>query len=481
MRKETGVISVIMVLMLASMAAAATSSSQSAQVQPSIVVSLVSQDPDPAIAGDLMEVRLSIANVGDISTNNMVVAIEPTYPFEILPGTSASQSLGTILGGQGFYSDNAKIIKFQLKVDKDVSAGSYALKIKTYQQDNPSITSTTTLTLDVNSQDSAEIIYIDQVELVPGKIIPLKFTINNVGSTPLRDLTFHWENEDDIILPVGSDNTKYVKYIDVGDSADLLFNVIASTNAAPDLYKLDLTLTYTDPLNNVEKEINTKAGVYVGGATDFDVAFSGTTNGESTFSISNVGSVSASSVTVKIPGQPGWRVSGSDSVIIGNLNEGDYTIAGFTLQPMGGARPVNAGTSAGTIPMTGGNFTRQFGQANVTNTKILIDIVYTDSRGNRNTITKEVPVDAASFSSGATAASASVTTTNGFGARKTVAANPLTSIWSNAGWMILAVVAIALLVAVRRKRNNKRLDDPDYGYGDALKDLFSGNGKKKKR
>ena len=72
--------------------------------------------------------------------------------------------------------------------------------------------------------------------------------------------------------------------------------------------------------------------MYVGGETDFDVAFSGSANGQTSFSVSNIGSVGASSVTVNIPKQLGWRVSGSDSAIIGNLDKGDYTIASFNLQ-----------------------------------------------------------------------------------------------------------------------------------------------------
>ena len=76
-------------------------------------------------------------------------------------------------------------------------------------------------------------------------------------------------------------------------------------------------ILFWDATTGEPKEIATKAGVYVGGATDFDAAFSGSSNGESTFSISNIGSVSASSVTVRIPDQEGWKVMGSNSVIIG--------------------------------------------------------------------------------------------------------------------------------------------------------------------
>ena len=284
---------------------------------------------------------------------------------------------------------NAKIVKFKVRIDKEATAGSYNVPVLLYKEGKRDISEKRLFSIDIESKESAEIIYIDQVELIPGQITPMKFTINNVGSTPLRDLTFQWENEDDIILPVGSDNTKYVKYIDVGESAELNFNVIASANADPDLYKLDLTLIYDDPLTGEANEINTKAGVYVGGSTDFDVAFSDSADGEYTFTISNIGSVSATSVTVKIPEQQGWKVSGSNSVIIGNLNEGDYTIASFTLQSS-----FQRTFSQDDNQRTAQNFTQRASDESTVN----IDIVYTDSRGNRNTITKEVAVESTTTS-----------------------------------------------------------------------------------
>jgi hypothetical protein len=302
--------------------------------------------------------------------------------------------------------------------------------------------------VDVESSESAEIIYIDQVELIPGKITPLKFTINNVGSTPLKDLTFQWENEDDIILPVGSDNTKYLDYIDVGESAELKFDVIASTNADPDLYKLDLALTYDDPLSGEENRIATKAGVYVGGATDFDVAFSGESSGEYSFSIANIGSVSATSVTVKIPQQSAWRVSGSDSVIIGNLNEGDYTVASFTLQSS--ARQNNM-----TRPMQQGS----------QDSSLKIEIAYTDSRGNRKTVTKEVALKSSS-------ASAAALAQNGSSRFSRQQASPFATIWNNYKWYIVIAAVLLIVIAIRSKYKKEKIKNPSFTYGKMLRGAF---------
>jgi len=436
---------IIAILLVLSIMVFSTAVSAELDNSAALTVSLVNQDPDPAVAGDIVEVRIGLTNQGGEPANDVIIELDPEYPFELLPGHEAIQYVGTIKGYQGIYSDDTKIIKYKLRVDKDATAGEYELKVKTYEEGS-AVTTTRSLSLDIENKESAEVIYIDQVELIPGKITPLKFTINNVGATPLRDLTFHWESEDDIVLPVGSDNTKYIKYIDIGDSAELTFNVIASATADPDLYKLDLTLTYDDPITDEETEINTKAGVYVGGATDFDVAFSGVSIGEYSFAISNIGSVSASSVTVKVPDQQGWRVSGSDSVIIGNLNEGDYTIASFTLQKSGqGMETSNTGSNQRPSRNTDAQQTE-------TPTKIMedapikLEIIYTDSRGNRNTIEKEVNIDMTG-------------TMKERMAKRRAQQNPLTQVWNNGKWILLGAIALIFIVAVRKKYKKGKLEN----------------------
>src|SRR3989304_6783501 len=269
-------------------------------------ISLANYDPDPAIAGDTVEVRKGIENIGGTPANNLMLEILPSYPFELVSGENAVQNIGIIQGYQTDSTANIKIVKYRMQVNKDTPAGSYELKVKYYEQGSTDMTQKS-LYIDVKSRQSAEVIHIDKSTLVPGKESGLKFTINNVGNAPLRDLTFYWENEDRIILPVGSDNTKYIRYIDIGNSADLEYQGIADTNAQPGLYKLTLYLTYENSVSNQTKKISTFAGVYVGGGTDFDVALSDNANGETSFSVANIGSNPAYSVSVIIPEQPGWR------------------------------------------------------------------------------------------------------------------------------------------------------------------------------
>ncbi|HIH87342.1 MAG TPA: hypothetical protein HA304_05515 [Methanosarcinales archaeon] len=345
-----------------------------------VSVSLVNQDPYPAIAGDIVDIYLGIENIGGESAGNLVVELEPEYPFTLVTGEPAVQNIGTI---KSYQKDNyMKIITYTIKVDSDASAGSYDITVK-YYEPGDSLVTEKSIRIDVKNKEMAEIIHIDKTNLVPGKQNSLKFTINNVGNAPLKDMTFSWVNEDKIILPVGSDNTKYIKSVDIGESVELDYQVIADYNADPGLYELKLFLFYDDPITYEEKEISTIAGINVGGVTDFYVALSDSSGSETTFSVANIGSNPAYSVSVIVPRQNGWQVSGPNSVIIGNLNKGDYTVASFNIistQQMTDLQDQDIRT------VDVQDITRQESNG------LIIQIAYTDTIGERKVIEKEVAI-----------------------------------------------------------------------------------------
>ncbi len=219
-------------------------------------VSLANYDPNPAIAGDPLEVRIGIENTGGITTNDLMLEVVPEYPFELVPGENAVHDVGIVPEYQADSNANIKIVTYKMQINKNAPAGSYELKVKYYEQGSTDM-STKSLSLDVKSRETAQVIHLDQSVLVPGKQSSLKFTINNLGNAPLRDLTFNWDNDQNIILPVGSDNTRYIKYIDIGNGTDLEYQVIADTNAQPGLYKLNLHLSYADSFSNKTNTINT--------------------------------------------------------------------------------------------------------------------------------------------------------------------------------------------------------------------------------
>ena len=323
-----------------------TESNVSTIKQRGVTVDMLNQDPDPVKPGDVLEVRISIQNSGSEAKDKCVVKIEPSYPFKPLPGEELSQNIGTL--GKRTTDNREKIVKFKVGVENDVNEGKYPLKVLFYSKDGKDkVSITSDLMIEIKSESNAEIEFISLERLVPGEKTELTFGIKNAGNSPLRNAIFSWDCTKDVILPVGSSNVKHINLIDVGETANVTFNVLTNVNTVPGLYKLDMTLTYDDiealktiteagTLDNEKrKQIKSKAGIYIGGTTDFDIAFMEKNfEGDYTFSVSNIGNNAANSVKVTIPQQENWTVTdGGNSVVLGNLQKGDNTIADFSLKP----------------------------------------------------------------------------------------------------------------------------------------------------
>jgi len=368
-----------------------------------ISVALLNQNPDPAIAGETADLKLSVSNSGSASSSNdLMVEVVPSYPFIAVNGKDTVQDVGPM----NSFQFQSKTMTYTLMIDKDATAGTYNLKVNYYLEgQNDSITSQS-IPVNIGSAQSVEVISIDKTVLIPGQQSDMKFKITNVGGSALHNMKFSWGDTGNVVLPVGSDNTQYVKYLDVGASVELDYQVIADTSAAAGLYPLNLNLQYTDPLTSNVTSFSTVAGIYIGGGTDFDVAYSSAASGTTSFTIANIGSNPATSVSVIVPQQPGWAVSGSNTVIVGNLNKGDYTVASYTLQQrasssnftrrnIGNNSPSGSNTAANypAINTAGGN-------AASGNNAVLMQIAYTDTMGNRIFLNKTVNILTASNSNG---------------------------------------------------------------------------------
>jgi hypothetical protein len=96
--------------------------------------------------------------------------------------------------------------------------------------------------------------------------------------------------------------------------------------------------------------------------TDFDISYVETL-GSFSLNVANVGISPASAVAVNLPRQNNFSVTGSSASVLGNLNPGDYTSAIFQVTKTAG---------------TGNN--------------LELEIQYTDTSGQRHTITKSLPV-----------------------------------------------------------------------------------------
>jgi hypothetical protein len=354
-------------------------------------VNLVNQNPDFARPGEPVELTLSVQNVGNADLKDITIRVNPEYPFSKVSGETLEKDISYLNARQD--DGDAAVLKFKLMTDANASEGKYNIDITTTEKESGSlsntITTTKTIQLEVRGKEYAQIVTINKANIDIAKEETLEFIITNTGSSPLKNMVVSWKDPKGVILPVYSDNTKYIKYLDPGQSVTVAYSVMADVNANPGLYTLDVNLSFEDYGSN-SKNIKTTAGLFVGGETDFDVSFSESSAGEISLSVANVGNNKAYSVKVSVPDQDGYRVSGSSSTIVGNLEKGDYTIASFNVastKERGGSagsssdnkKPSDKGENATSISMD--------------SNPLKVRIEYTDAKGERITVDKEVKLE----------------------------------------------------------------------------------------
>ena len=425
--------------------------------QPVLAVDLLNQNPDPARSGDTVDLHFSVENTGGAAVQNMTVELLQDYPFTVVSG-NAVQNIGSIQAGQT--GNTYQTFTYTVMVDKNNAQSERNVRIRYMYEGGTWITEN--FTINIANEEFAQIIYVDKSELNPGQETPITFTITNVGSAPLQNMVFSWREPTGAVLPVHSGATKYVKYLDVGQSIDLNYTVIADVNANPGLYPINMILHSESVTDATPVELNTTAGMFVGGETDFDVAFSESTAGQTSLSVSNIGNNPAQSVSVVVPQQPNFRVSGSNSAIIGNLNKGDYTLVSFQISSTAATNFTGQGAGQGRQGSAAQNatatrFRQEFGNNTFDNStfgnagrgnpgNLRVQIDYTDTTGNRRTVEKIVPIQFRSLSSsGATGTS--------FSGRSSSSSS---FIGSTVFWIIIAVVVVGAGYFVYRKKTRAK-------------------------
>jgi hypothetical protein len=380
---------------------------------------IVTQYPDLARSGDVVEVRIRLDNKGTGTASAVIAEILEEYPFTLLPGQNAQTTIGSL----PHYPKEAnfKTLLYKMHVNSQAIDGKHELKFR-YSENEGVSWIVKSFTIDITSKEFAQIIHVDKSQINPGEETPIIFTINNIGKAPLTNMVFTWGEKDNVILPINTDNTRYIPYIGVGESIDLKYTVIADPSATRGLYNLDLTLTFDskNASGTVNDEIKTKAGVLVGGSTDFDVAFAESNAGKTSFTIANIGENDASSVTISIPEQGEFTVRGGESVIIGNLNKGDFTLATFQVVPSS----ITKGEESKTLTVV---------------------LSFTDSFGKRHKLTKEIPLKVYP----------------GFGQEVAVQKqrSPLTTVL-----IIVVIVGIAIFVYKRHKKGKPIIPKAITGF-----------------
>ncbi len=342
----------------------------------------------PVYPGDTTYVYVPIKNTGFGSfLNDVSVRLEPKDNASTKAVTLLNDvySLGTIndWGEQ-------RTAKFRLHVNPGALEGDYYFNVYiTYKGQqtssgtpvNPVTTKLEDQVLTIKGKPLVLLINSTLGVIAPMSINKETLQFKNTGTGTVQnavaEINLAGTDTNSVFSILGGGTQFSLGNLKAGDEAMVTFDLAVDIAARPGVYNLPVKITGQ---NNYSS--NNYVGVVVAGRTDFEISYQ-ETMGSFSLNVANVGVSTASAVTVTIPRQKNFSSTGSSSAVLGNLNPGDYTSAIFQITKNAGA----------------GN-TLEF------------EIQYTDTSGQRHTITKFLTVELspAGSQSGAGTSSTNYTT-----------------------------------------------------------------------
>ena len=334
--------------------------------------------PSAIYEGDIVTLEVSIKNR---ATETQLADIEAELELgDQFRGINTVDSIDYILSGE----TKALVFKFQAK--EGISPGYYSLPLTiNYSSAEDTLKQTHVVLAPISKVDKNLDITIEPNVINPGKPTEVVFTIKNVGNTPVSNISLSWAEENNLVLPLGSDNKRYITILPANQAAEVSYTITADPNITPGVYPLDISVTFNDA-NGIRTQAS-NIGMIIGGKTDFEISAELMSNNQLSISIANIGSNNAYALVVKIPEQDKIGVNGSNISILGNLNKGDFTLANFEVtQRNTQMRPGSEGFASGQITQETGQ-TQGSGRGNIT-----IQVDYTDTTGQRQSYEKTLEV-----------------------------------------------------------------------------------------
>jgi hypothetical protein len=399
---------------------------------------------------------VNLKSIGS-SVSNIALSASSWDPQTVIPQGNWEVDVGSLDSGESYS------VLYEFKVASAATPGLYQV---VFEIESSAGDSRQTAMIQVDDTTILDIASITPSEISIGQATTLLFNITNRGRLDLNTILFTWEDPNDLILPIGSDNRISISSIGEHNHTDLPVIVMASSGISPGVYPLIITMEYYDQ-TGTKQTITSTVGIQVSGTTTFDVVVQTSTGTSTSFAIINTGANTASSVVVSIPPQLSYTTTGSSYSSVGNLEAGDYTLASFavssTVSNTTAQFPSFNRTWTGGAPPDRNFSGSRNGFMNQsfpgrTGNQLLVQIAYTDVFGVRQTVQKRVNLTSGStsgFSSRTRTSSSAGQFPGGFSgsSQSSESNNSLTYITIG----VIGIIVVVVLIQLGRKKKLSRL------------------------
>ena len=314
-----------------------------------IKVTLISQEPDPANPGDVVNLRFKIENLGTKPTEDLIFEVLPEYPFSLYRG-SIQRTIGSLQGYQT--GDDIIILLYEIKVDEDAAEGIGKINVR-FRADKPGSLWTTIKDLEVRIRTRDIVISIESITSSPDPIPPgqeasITFKIKNNADSLVRDLKVKLDVSDETVpfAPVKSTAERSIYQIDAKSEINFGFYFVAEPDAEGGIYKIPLTVSYADETGasySKEDVISLKiaSSPDLLATVDSTNIYSKNKAGDVTIKIVNRGLTNIKLLTAKLKSNDDFEVLSQQEVYIGNIDSDDYETVDFKLDVKSREEVVN--------------------------------------------------------------------------------------------------------------------------------------------
>ncbi len=292
---------------------------------------------EPVAPGDTVFVWVPIKNTGYGTWMSDTVV-------KLVPANNATEKAVHVLDDSvviGNIEDwnEMRTAKFKIHVDKSAEEGEYDFHVHIISKgksDPGGSLATTTMQEDrvlVVSGTPVIILSNSSIETVaPGSMNEVVLKFKNEGTGTGRNLYVNIDTAMDHLTKafsiVGSGTKFQLGSLSPQDEAEIRFTLLIDALAQTGVYNIPVKIS------GINYSTSDYIGVGIAGITDFELSYQ-ESGGSLLLSVSNIGVNPANAVSVTVPTQNGFSVTGSSSQVIGNLNAGDYTSANFQISQMG--------------------------------------------------------------------------------------------------------------------------------------------------
>ena len=216
-------------------------------------------DPYPVEPGKNLKLSIEISNTGARELYDIIFELKPNYPFT--PLENPIQEIDILPIG------SSRVIDYELFVDDSAISTVYKIPV-VIQYDSNELKKE--INLNIKGKSDFKLIEMKSETISPGDQANISVIISNVGPGKARRTTATFSTISDYIKPIFSGGNVYICDFNSGETKDIEFLILASSDAEYGVYTGTVALDYQDESGN-ETTTSFDVGILVSGEPKFSV------------------------------------------------------------------------------------------------------------------------------------------------------------------------------------------------------------------